>query len=153
MEASDPGRHDRGKPRLGCIGAARESGDVKVTEVDLQVAEVGADAEHVERIALLLCQEIADLDVNSVQPTRTGQAPSGARGVDAATVGALVVSLTPALEAVGNLVTAVVEWLRRSGAQRTVRMRIGDDELELTGANSKTQQRLIEEWIHAHALE
>jgi hypothetical protein len=64
-----------------------------------------------------------------------------------------VVSLTPALGAIGNLVTAVAQWLRRSGAQRTVRMRIGGDELELTGASSKTQQRLIEERIHTHAPE
>jgi hypothetical protein len=65
----------------------------------------------------------------------------------------LVVSVAPALGALARLVTTVVDWLRPGGTQRTVRLKIGDDELELSGASSAMQQQLAMDWIRAHALE
>jgi len=128
-------------------------GDFVVAEVDVSVAEVGADAEQLEELTRALRAEILTLDVESVVPRSGGEAPPGTRGVDAAAVGALVVSVAPALGAVARLVTTVVDWLRRGGTQRTVRLKIGDDELELSGASSAMQQQLAMDWIRAHALE
>ena len=124
-----------------------------VAEVDVSVAEVGADAEQLEELTRALREEILALDVESVVPRSGGEAPPGTRAVDAAAIGALVVSVAPALEALARLVTTVVDWLRRGGTQRTVRLKIGDDELELSGASSAMQQQLAMDWIHAHALE
>ena len=101
-----------------------------VAEVDVSVAEVGADAEQLEDLTRALREEILTLDVESVVPRSGGEAPPGTRGVDAAAIGALVVSVAPALGALARLVTTVVDWLRRGGTQRTVRLKIGDDELE-----------------------
>jgi len=42
-------------------------------------------------------------------------------------------------------------WLTRSGGRRTVRLEIGGDVLELTGTTSAVQERLVDEWIRAHA--
>jgi len=128
-------------------------GDFVVAEVDVSVVEVGADAEQLEELTRALRAEILTLDVESVVPRSGGEAPPGARGVDAAAVGALVVSVAPALGALARLVTTVVDWLRRGGTQRTVRLKIGDDELELSGASSAMQQQLAMDWIRAHALE
>jgi hypothetical protein len=128
-------------------------GDFVVAEVDVSVAEVGADAEQLEELTRALREEILTLDVESVVPRSGGEAPPGTRGVDAAAIGALVVSVAPALGALARLVTTVVDWLRRGGTQRTVRLKIGDDELELSGASSATQQQLAMDWIRAHALE
>ena len=128
-------------------------GDFVVAEVDVSVAEVGADAEQLEELTRALREEILTLDVESVVPCSGGEAPPGTRGVDAAAIGALVVSVAPALGALARLVTTVVDWLRRGGTQRTVRPKIGDDELELSGASSAMQQQLAMDWIRAHALE
>jgi len=128
-------------------------GDFVVAEVDVSVAEVGADAEQLEELTRALRAEILTLDVESVVPRSGGEAPPGTRGMDAAAVGALVVSVAPALGALARLVTTVVDWLRRGGTQRTVRLKIGDDELELSGASSAMQQQLAMDWIRAHALE
>jgi hypothetical protein len=128
-------------------------GDFVVAEVDVSVVEVGADAEQLEELTRALRAEILTLDVESVVPRSGGEAPPGTRGVDAAAVGALVVSVAPALGALARLVTTVVDWLRRGGTQRTVRLKIGDDELELSGASSAMQQQLAMDWIRAHALE
>jgi len=128
-------------------------GDFVVAEVDVSVVEVGADAEQLEELTRALRQEILTLDVESVVPRSGGEAPPGTRGVDAAAIGALVVSVAPALGALARLVTTVVDWLRRGGTQRTVRLKIGDDELELSGASSAMQQQLAMDWIRAHALE
>ena len=124
-----------------------------VAEVDVSVVEVGADAEQLEELTRALRAEILTLDVESVVPRSGGEAPPGTRGVDAAAVGALVVSVAPALGGLARLVTTVVDWLRRGGTQRTVRLKIGDDELELSGASSAMQQQLAMDWIRAHALE
>jgi hypothetical protein len=128
-------------------------GDFVVAEVDVSLVEVGADAEQLEELTRALRAEILTLDVESVVPRSGGEAPPGTRGVDAAAVGALVVSVAPALGALARLVTTVVDWLRRGGTQRTVRLKIGDDELELSGASSAMQQQLAMDWIRAHALE
>jgi len=128
-------------------------GDFVVAEVDVSVVEVGADAEQLEELTRALRAEILTLDVESVVPRSNGEAPPGTRGVDAAAIGALVVSVAPALGALARLVTTVVDWLRRGGTQRTVRLKIGDDELELSGASSAMQQQLAMDWIRAHALE
>lgn len=128
-------------------------GDFVVAEVDVSIAEVDADAEQLEELTLALREEILTLDVESVVARSVGEAPPGTRGVDAAAVGALVVSVAPAVGALARLVTTVVDWLRRGGTQRTVRLKIGDDELELSGASSAMQQQLAMDWIRAHALE
>jgi len=128
-------------------------GDFVVAEVDVSVVEVGADAEQLEELTRALRAEILTLDVESVVPRSGGEAPPGTRGVDAAAIGALVVSVAPAVGALARLVTTVVDWLRRGGTQRTVRLKIGDDELELSGASSAMQQQLAMDWIRAHALE
>lgn len=124
-----------------------------VAEVDVSVAEEGADAEHLEELARALREEILTLDVESVVPRSAGEAPPSTRAVDAAAVGALVVSVSPALEAMARLVTTVVDWLRRGGTERTVRLKIGNDELELSGVSSATQQQLATDWIRSHASE
>ena len=102
------------------MGASR---DVRV--------EVGGsddlDARALEALTLELEEELRALDVDAVEPA-THEAPEGARG-DAITLGVLLVKAGPtALRAV---VGAVQGWLKRSQA-RSVRIKIGEDELEVT---------------------
>jgi hypothetical protein len=47
-------------------------------------------------------------------------------------------------------VAAVRSWLGGSG-QRTVKLEMDGDLLELTGVSSKEQRRLTDEWLRRHA--
>lgn len=121
------------------------------TEVQVGVAEEGSDAARLEELALLLRRELLALDVDSVEPHTAAEAPEGTRGTAAAVAGALVVSLQPTAQAVGAVVALIRDWLRRSGAQRSVRIEIDGDVLELTGTTTELQQRLVDDWIRQHA--
>jgi hypothetical protein len=121
------------------------------TEVRLDVIEEGSDDERIEELALLLRRELLALDVESVEPATGEPAPDGTRGGLMSAAGALVVALPPAVEKVAALVAVVRDWLRHAGSRRTVRVEIGGDVLELTGATSELQTRLVDDWIAKHA--
>jgi hypothetical protein len=119
-------------------------------DLRLGVTEDGADAGRLEELALLLRQDLLALDVNAVEPDRSGTAPEGTRGALAAVAGGLVVSLQPTAQVIAAVVATVRAWMRRGG-QRTVKIGIGGDVLELTGASDEVQQRLVDDWIRRHA--
>ncbi len=119
-------------------------------ELHLGVAEPGSDDGRMEELALSLRRELLALDVGSVEPYRVGESPDGTRGAGLALAGALVVSLQPTLQVVGAVVALVREWARRGN--RSVRLEIGGDVLELTGASAEVQQRLVEAWIAKHTV-
>jgi hypothetical protein len=120
-------------------------------EVRLGVVEEGSDDARLEELALLLRQELLALDVRAVEPDSDGEAPEGSRSGLAAIAGVLSVSLQPGLQALGAVVAVVRDWLRRSGSGRTVKVAIGGDVIELTGASDKVQQQLVDAFVRRHA--
>jgi hypothetical protein len=121
-------------------------------EVRLGVVEEGSDDARLEELALLLRQELLTLDVRSVEPYHEGEAPDGSRGALAAIAGMLSVSVAPGVQAVGAIVAVVRGWLRRSGNERTVKLTIDGDVIELTGASDQAQQQLVDAFIRRHSL-
>ncbi|MDQ1600980.1 MAG: hypothetical protein QOD68_2454 [Actinomycetota bacterium] len=121
--------------------------------VDLRLRILDADAAgtELERGALQLGDELRDLEVDDVRPLDDGAAPDGTRGGTAAALGALLVSLNPTAGVLSAVVGTVRAWLKRPGAARSVHIEVGGDVLELTGTTSEVQERLVEEWIRAHA--
>ena len=107
------------------------------------------DAEQVAEATLGLRRELLDLDVDAVELPRGGEPPPGTRAVELAALGALVVTfaqsgmLTP-------VVAAIQGWLGRS-QQRSVKLELDGDVLELTGVSSRDQQRLVNEWLRRHS--
>ncbi len=107
------------------------------------------DAEQVAEATLGLRRELLELDVDAVEPPRTGEAPPGSRAAEVAALGALVVTvaqsgmLTP-------VVAAVQSWLARS-PPRSVKLELDGDVLEVSGVSSRDQQRLVDEWLRRHA--
>src|SRR5215211_2864718 len=115
----------------------------------IQVA-VGPDAdpEEVAEATLQLRRELLDLDVEAVELPRGGEPPPGTRAVELAALGALVVTVgqSPLL---GPVLAAVRSWL--AGApQRSIKLELDGDTLELSGISSTEQRRLVDEWLGRH---
>jgi hypothetical protein len=119
------------------------------TALGIQVAvESGADAEEVAEATLQLRRELLDLDVESVEIPRAGDPPPGSRAVDLAALGTLVVTVAQS-QLLGSVVAAVGSWLAGS-RQRSIKLELGGDVLELTGVSSGEQRRLTDEWLRRH---
>jgi hypothetical protein len=118
----------------------------------LDVAEEGAESQYIEDLATHLRDELLELPVADVTPVRKEEFSKGARGVEAATVGALVVSLGSAAEILREVMSAVVAWMGRGSASttRSVRLELDGDVLELSGATIAEQEQLIGLFIHRH---
>lgn len=120
-------------------------------QVQLHVAEAGADPERVDAITRALRAELLQLDVDDVAPVRTGEAPPDSRAFDVIAVGGLLLSVANS-QALRSVVTAVRRWLSRGeAAPRTVRMEISGDVLELSAASTADQERLVEMFLDRHA--
>jgi hypothetical protein len=97
---------------------------------------------------LQLRRELLDLDVEAVELARAGEPPPGTRAVELAALGALVVTVAQS-PLLGPVVAAVRSWL--AGAQqRSIKLELDGDVLELSGLSSKEQQRLVDEWLRRH---
>lgn len=111
-------------------------------------SDPGADAADVAEAARKLRRELLELDVDSVEPTRSDDPPPGSRGVEVAALGSLIVTIaqTPLL---ASVVDAVQSWLARS-RRGSIKLELGGDVLELTGISSDEQRRLTDEWLRRH---
>jgi hypothetical protein len=107
-----------------------------------------ADAEEVAEATLELRRELLDLDVDSVDLPTAGQPPPGTRGVELAALGALLVSVTQS-QLLAPVLAAVRSWLGGS-PQRSIKLELEGDTLELTGISSTEQRRLVDEWLQRH---
>lgn len=118
----------------------------------LHLAEEGADAERLDTLTRFLRQELLQLDVDEVTALPAAEPPPGARGLDAVTVGGLLVALGSATQGLSAVITAIRAWLTRDGtAHRRVRLEIGSDALELSDATAADQDRLVALFIDRHA--
>jgi hypothetical protein len=108
----------------------------------------GADAEDIDEATLQLRRELLDLDVAAVDVPRVGEPPPGARAADLAALGALLVTIGQS-QLLTAVVAAVQSWLSRS-RQRSIKLQLGGDVLELTGLPSDEQRRLTDEWLRRH---
>jgi hypothetical protein len=116
----------------------------------VQVAvRLDGDAEEVAQATLQLRRELLDLDVDVVEAAGAGEPPPGARAVDIAALGALVVNIADP-QLLAAVVSAVRSWLAAS-SRRSIKLQLGGDALELTVLSSKEQRRLADEWLARHA--
>jgi hypothetical protein len=120
----------------------------------LQISEEGADTERLATLTGYLRAELLQLDVEDVTVPRAGEVPLGARVVDVAAAGALLVALGKSAEVLRSVTSAIRDWLRRGGgAGRTVRLELGGDVLELSQASAADQEQLIKLFVSRHAPE
>ena len=105
-----------------------------------------ADAEEVDAATADLLRELRELDVESVERPSGGPAPAGSRAVELAALGALVIKLGGA--AVGPLAHVLQAWLARR-SERTIKLTLGTDTLEISGGSAQYQRELIEMFLAA----
>jgi hypothetical protein len=106
------------------------------------------DAEEIAEATLQLRRELLDLDLDAVQVPGAGEPPPGAKAVDVAALGALLVQLADS-QLLAAVVAAVGSWLGGS-SRRSIKLELDGDALELTGVSSKEQRRLTDEWLARH---
>jgi hypothetical protein len=118
----------------------------RTTELVLEVDPgPDGDAEEAAELALRLRDELDELDGVSARLAHGGPPPSGSKGAGAVEWGTLVVQLLSS-GALTALLTSATGWVARN-RRGTVRVKLGDDELELTGATSEEQQHLVADWL------
>jgi hypothetical protein len=125
--------------------------DEPQTTVGLHIT-IGPDAEasEISDATLQLRRELLDLDVDSVDFVPGEEAPPGSRGVELAALGALMVGYARS-QLLRPVLATIQSWLSRS-AQRSIKLEIDGDALELTGVSSAEQRRLTDEWLKRHAV-
>jgi hypothetical protein len=108
-----------------------------------------ADSEELDQLVGQLRRELLELEVESVDRARGGPVPKGARAVDVLALGTLLVSLVDPATVLPAVVAAVQAWLGGRG-QRSVKLELDGDVLEVTGLSSRDQGRLIDGWLDRH---
>lgn len=107
------------------------------------------DEEYAEEQLQHLIAELSELDLDSIDRVTQGPPPPGSRSTGAVQLGALLLGLGGSGALLPVLAAVVQDWLnrRRSGS---IRLKIGEDEIELTGATDEVQQRALEEFLRRH---
>ena len=107
--------------------------------------------ETMHREVRVLRRELRDLGAGEVRaPTLPDTAP-GSRGVATDEIASLFITLQPTIEMLRAVVQGIGAWLSRSRTVSTVRLKIGDDELEVVGAADNERSAIIEAWLVRHA--
>ncbi|WP_461036939.1 effector-associated constant component EACC1 [Streptomyces mayteni] len=108
------------------------------------------DPEHVEEQLQYLLAELSQLELDSIDRAPSPHPPPArTRGLEAAELGALVIGLGGGGALLPVLLGLVQDWLNRRRAG-TIRIRIGDDEIELTASTDEMRQRALEEFLRRH---
>ena len=121
----------------------------QLTQVRLTL-EGGAecDTEYLADLTHQLRQELLELEVEAVDLVRDGEIPAGAKAGDPITWGSLLLAFASG-GGLAALIGLLQTWLIRND-QSSVTMKIGDDELTVTGRPTAQQQQVIDNWLNRH---
>ncbi len=110
-------------------------------QLDLTIAELGADAERVDDLTQRLMRDLRDLGVEYVERPSGGPILEGSKEASAFTWGALALGAVPAL--LPKLVEFLKEWTLR-GEKRTVKIKTpAGVEVEFTPEKRLSQDELL----------
>src|SRR5262245_59936463 len=106
-----------------------------------------ADAEELAELTQQLSRELLDLDVEAVDVVSAGDAPPNAKG-DPITWGVLGLTFVSGGGLVA-LINLLQTWLIRHGPS-SVTLKLGEDEITVTGQPTESQQQVINTWLRRH---
>jgi hypothetical protein len=118
----------------------------------VELVEPGLDVEDLDLLTVRLRRQLLETDVVSVTRPPGGEPPAGARAVDAAAVGSLLVTLTTTAAALRSAVGTVRGWLAPTPT-RAVTMTIDGDSIAITGVPDDQERDLVALWIARHSSE
>jgi len=109
-----------------------------------------ADPAEIDELTRALRAEILEVDeVDRVEQASAGPAPEGSKGLDIATIGALVVGVAPGVQAAAKVLEVVRNWLAgRSASTPPLQMTIGDKSITVS-ADKKQQDELVAAFVAA----
>lgn len=109
-----------------------------------------ADPEEIDQLTRALRAEILEVEeVDRVEQATAGPAPDGSKGLDVAAIGALVVGITPGVQAFAKVIEVVRGWLAgRSPSTPPLQMSIGDKSITVV-ADEEQQEELVAAFIAA----
>src|SRR5262249_47953981 len=115
-------------------------------KLDVQlVPSTSADARVVEQQTADLVRELREVRGVAVERATT-EAPEGAKGLDVAAIGSLLVSFAgPPGAAIAAVAAVLKAWVGRDQG-RKIRVKIGDREIEIDGASPEAEKKLIAEF-------
>jgi len=118
--------------------------------LEITVGMPGATAAEIEDFSRGLWNELRGLDVEDVRPAAK-EAEEGSKAGLAIDWSTLLVTLAASGGVLVTLINVVKDYLARNQAAN-VRLKIGDDELEISGPGpySDAQKRAIEAWLSRH---
>lgn len=118
-------------------------------QVRLVLDPEDGDHERIEEDLQYLLDELAQIDVANVGRDQAGPAPPGTRGAGVDAAGALLIALGGSGATLPVLVGLVRDWLNRRGSG-SVRLKIGEDEVELRCVSTAMQQQVLNEFLSRH---
>lgn len=104
-----------------------------------------ADAADLDEAAGQLRRELLTLDVLDVQRPTSDLPPPGARAVETALLGTLLV--TVGSELLRGAVQAAVDWLTHRRHTGCIKLEIAGDSVEVTDPSADEQRQLIEAFL------
>jgi hypothetical protein len=123
--------------------------DLNQLEINLRVDDDVSPLE-MEELTAAIRRELLQLDVQSVDRISGGPAPDGAKGIELAAIGALIVNLGKATPVLGQVIDVIQAWAARS-PNRTVKLTLEGDTLELGGMSETQQRQGVKDWMARHA--
>lgn len=111
------------------------------------------DPDEVDRWVRQLRAELKDLDVESVAPVASQEAPPGAKGVDPFSLGVLLITLSATGGVFTILIETAREWLARHAAARRISVTIDGDTIVLEKGSTQERSALIEAYMRRHKVE
>lgn len=116
------------------------------------LSEEEAEPERVAELTGYLREELLELDVDDVTAVPGGEVPPGARAVDIAQIGALMVALGSSATALNQVVTVVRSWLGRFHDTRpSLRLELDGDVIEVSEATDDQVREAFGMFVRRHS--
>jgi len=111
------------------------------------IADSDSDPEETFVLGGRLRAELAELDVDAVEPVAADEVPEEAKGL-ADVAGWLTVTLGAAQQ-LATIIALVISWTERN--RHTVEVSIDGDPITLSAATPEQQHQIVAAWLARHA--
>lgn len=112
------------------------------TQLLVQVATEDGDPDEIDQLTRQLLMELREENVESAELVREGSVPSGAKSVEAITLGAILMAVLP--KAVPKVIELLQAWIERGTGRKVIfKGKIGGETIEFEG-DSKNFKAFME---------